>query len=130
MPSSNRRSTENADTPLRVFKLNRNYLSLLSRAHAQTRLVRDGVVVALMKLIHVESVPAHRLVSGCLVNLTTTRDVTWELIQAKGHQVNFFNACATTCGMFHSVVGVQQGVQHLLCCCTHGISSAASALSS
>lgn len=42
-----------------------------------------------MKLINVESVPVLRLVSGCLVNLTTTRDVTWELIQAKGHQVNF-----------------------------------------
>eukprot|EP00903_Cladosiphon_okamuranus_P019404 g17841.t1 len=54
------------------------------------KLVRDGVVVALMKLIHVESVPAHRLVSGCLVNLTTSRDVTWELIQAKGHQVLAF----------------------------------------
>lgn len=61
-------------------------------ARAQTKLVRDGVVVALMKLINVESVPAHRLVSGCLANLTTTRDMTWELIQAKGHQVNF-NAC-------------------------------------
>lgn len=57
--------------------------------HAQTKLVRDGVVVALMKLINVESVPAHRLVSGCLANLTTTRDVTWELIQARGHQVRF-----------------------------------------
>lgn len=60
-----------------------------SRTLVQAKLVRDGVVVALMKLINVESVPAHRLVSGCLVNLTTTRDVTWELIQAKGHQVSF-----------------------------------------
>lgn len=52
------------------------------------KLVRDGVVIALMKLINVESVLAHRLVSGCLANLTTTRDVTWELLQANGHKVN------------------------------------------
>lgn len=76
------------------------------------------MVVALMKLINVESVPAHRLVSGCLVNLTTTRDVTWELIQAKGHQVNSLNAWPTTRGMFRSVVGGGQGVQHLSYCCT------------
>lgn len=57
-------------------------------AHAQAKLVRDGVVVTLMKLINVESVPAHRLVSGCLANLTTTKDVTWEVVQAKGHQVS------------------------------------------
>lgn len=59
------------------------------RTSVQAKLVRDGVVVALMKLINAESVPAHRLVSGCLANLTTTKDVTWELIQAKGHQVSF-----------------------------------------
>lgn len=53
----------------------------------QMKLVRDGVVVALMKLMRVNSVLAHRLVSGCLANLTTTRDVTWELLQANGHQV-------------------------------------------
>ena len=73
-----------------------------SRAHVQTKLVRDGVVVALMKLIHVDSVPAHRLVSGCLVNLTTTRDVTSELIRAKGHQVNFFSARGTTRAMLRN----------------------------
>lgn len=52
------------------------------------KLVQDGVVVALSKLIGVENVQAHRLVSGCLANLTTTRDVTWELLQANGHQVS------------------------------------------
>lgn len=57
-------------------------------ANVQAKLVRDGVIVTLMKLINVESVPAHRLVSGCLANLTTTRGVTWEVIQAKGHQVS------------------------------------------
>lgn len=54
---------------------------------SQMKLVRDGVVVALMKLINVESVVVYRLVSGCMANLTTTRDVTWELLQADGHQV-------------------------------------------
>lgn len=53
----------------------------------QMTLVRDGAVIALAKLIGVESVQAHRLVSGCLANLTTTRDVTFELLRAKGHQV-------------------------------------------
>lgn len=52
------------------------------------KLVRDGVVIALSKLIGVENVQAHRLVSGCLANLTTTPDVTWELLQANGHQVS------------------------------------------
>lgn len=57
--------------------------------HAQMKLVQDGVVVALVKLIGVENSTAHRLVSGCLANLTTRRDVTWELLQANGHQVGF-----------------------------------------
>lgn len=51
------------------------------------KLVQDGVVVALVKLIGVENSTVHRLVSGCLANLTTRRDVTWELLQANGHQV-------------------------------------------
>lgn len=50
-------------------------------------LVRDGAVIALSKLIGVDSAQAHRLVSGCLANLTTTREVTFELLRAKGHQV-------------------------------------------
>lgn len=62
--------------------------SLHARTHAlQMKLVQDGVVVALVKLIGVENSTAHRLVSGCLANLTTRRDVTWELLQANGHQV-------------------------------------------
>lgn len=51
------------------------------------KLVQEGVVTALAKLMGVESVQAHRLVSGCLANLTTTREVTFELLQANGHQV-------------------------------------------
>lgn len=58
-----------------------------ARTHTQMKLVQDGVVVALVKLIGVENSTAHRLVSGCLANLTTRRDVTWELLQANGHQV-------------------------------------------
>lgn len=57
-------------------------------ARSQMKLVQDGVVVALSKLIGVENIQAHRLVSGCLANLTTTRNVTWELLQANGHQVS------------------------------------------
>lgn len=55
--------------------------------HAQMKMVREGVVVALAKLVGVENIKVHRLVSGCLANLTTTREVTWELMQAQGHQV-------------------------------------------
>lgn len=53
-------------------------------------LVREGVVNALAKLIGVESVQAHRLVSGCLANLTTTREVTFELLRANGHKVRWW----------------------------------------
>lgn len=74
-----------------------------------------------MKLINVESVPAHRLVSGCLVNLTTTREVTWELIQAKGHQVNF-DARENRLVVFRRLER-GQSVQYLSCCCIPGVTS-------
>ena len=51
------------------------------------KMVRDGVVIALMKLAAFESVLIYRLVSGCLANLTTARNVTWELLRVDGHEV-------------------------------------------
>lgn len=54
----------------------------------QTRMIADGVVPALTKLVAVESVQVHRLLSDCLANLTTSREVTWELLHADGHQVS------------------------------------------